>query len=92
MRLSALELLAKLQQCYGLRMLEVIKEADLVPSLLKMYSLYPYNDVALRYVTNILLAALDQNIAKELEQKAAPPKRPSRILDLEPIDAQTNDT
>lgn len=63
MRLAALELLYKLQLCYGVRMLEVIKEADLFPSLLKMYELYPYNDVALRHVTMILLFALDTDLA-----------------------------
>ena len=70
-------------------MLEVLKEADLFPYLLKMYELYPYNDVALRYVTNIILFALDHKTAKELEKKYAPPKRPSRMLELEPIESPT---
>jgi hypothetical protein len=64
MRLAALELLDKLQLCYGLRMHEIFKEADLFTSLLKMYALYPYNDIALRYVTSIFMFALDPKIAK----------------------------
>jgi len=86
MRLAALELLDKLQLCYGIRMLEVMKEVDLFPSLLKMYVQYPYNDVALRYVTNLILHSLDHKAAKELDKKSAPPQRPSRMLDLEPIE------
>lgn len=85
MRLSALELVDKLQTCYGLRMLEVFKEADLFSSLIKMYAFYPYNDMALRLVSNILSSALDDKLAKSMAQKAAPAKRPSRILELEPI-------
>ena len=64
MRLSALELLNKLQLCYGIRMLEVIKETDLFSSLLKMYAMYPYNDIALRYVTSVISYALDPALAK----------------------------
>ena len=67
MRLAALELLHKLHLSYGLRMLEVIRDADLYPSLLKMFELYPYNDVALRHCTNIILFAIDHKIAKEIE-------------------------
>lgn len=85
MRLSAIELLDKLQLSYGIRMLDVIKEADLFPSLLQMYALYPYNDIALRHVTNLISFALDPALAKTLSERSAPPKRPSRILDLEPI-------
>ena len=66
-------------------MLEVFKEADLFSSLIKMYAFYPYNDMALRLVSNILSSALDDKLAKSIAQKSAPPKRPSRILDLEPI-------
>ena len=83
MRLSVLELLDKLQSCYGLRMLELFKEADLFNALIKMYAMFPYNDIALRHVTNIIAHALDSKLAKDL---FAPPKRPSRILDLEPVD------
>ena len=87
MRLTALELLDKLQLCYGLRMLEVLKEADLFMSLLKMYALYPFNDIALRHVTSILTYSLDHKIAKELAEKVIVLKqtRPSRPLDLEEI-------
>ena len=85
MRLSAIELLDKLQLSYGIRMLDVIKEADLFASLLQMYALYPYNDIALKHVTNLISFALDPALAKTLSERSAPPKRPSRILDLEPI-------
>lgn len=64
MRMSALEVIDKLHMCYGLRMLEVFKEADLFSSLIKMYALYPYNDIALRYVSNILCFTLDHKLAK----------------------------
>ena len=66
-------------------MLDVIKETDLFPSLLKMYSLYPYNDIALKHVTNVISFALDPSLAKTLHEKSAPPKRTPKILDLEPI-------
>ena len=92
MRLSSLELLDKLQLCYGLRMLEVFKEADLFTVLLKMYALYPYNDIGLRYVTSIISYALDHTLAQAITQRQEPPKRPSRILDLEPIQAADDTT
>ena len=66
MRIKALELLDKLHLCYGIRMLEVFREADLYNSLLKFYALYPYNDIALRFVTSILAYSLDNNLAKTL--------------------------
>ena len=91
MRLSAIELLDKLQLSYGIRMLDVIKEADLFPSLLKMYALFPYNDIALKHVTNLISFALDPALAKTLSERSAPPKRPSRILDLEPISSLEQD-
>ena len=64
MRLGALELIDKLNSCYGLPMLEVFKEADLFTSLLKLYALHPYNDIAHRYVTNVITFALDHSLAK----------------------------
>ena len=69
MRLSALELIDKLQLNYGIRMLEVIKETDLFPSFLKMYALYPYNDIALKHVTNLISYALDPALAKTLNER-----------------------
>ena len=66
MRLAALELVEKLQTSYGLRMLEVFKDADLFSSLIKMYAFYPYNDMALRLVTNIISSALDDKLAKSM--------------------------
>mmetsp|Transcript_21998 Transcript_21998/g.29392 ORF Transcript_21998/g.29392 Transcript_21998/m.29392 type:complete len:104 (-) Transcript_21998:449-760(-) len=91
MRLSALELVDKMSSCYGLTMLWAFKEADLFSSLIKMYAFYPYNDMALRLVSNILSSALDDKLAKSIAQKAAPPKRPSRILELEPIMNNTDE-
>ena len=85
MRLAALELVDKLQLCYGLRMLEVYRDADLYASLLKMYAQYPYNDMALRLATSVLSYALDHKLAKIMTAKQTPPKRPTRTLDLEPI-------
>ena len=69
MKLSSLELLDKLQLCYGLRMLEVFREADLYSVLLKMYALYPYSDIGLRYVTSIISYTLDHTLAKAITQK-----------------------
>ena len=92
MRLAALELLDMLQMHYGIRMLDIYREADLYTSLMKFYALYPYNDIALRYVTSILAHALDIELAKNIlnTQVAKSEKqllgRPSRgILDLERI-------
>ena len=98
MRLAALELLDMLHTFYGLRMLDVYREADLYNALIKFYALYPYNDIALRYVTSILANALDVDFAKSIlktKQAASRPEntvfgRPSRgILDLERV--TTND-
>ena len=69
MRLAALELIDKLQSCYGLRMLEVFRDADLFSSLLKMYALYPFNDIALRHVTNVISHAIDTELAKAMGTK-----------------------
>jgi len=93
MRLAALELLEKLQLCYGIRILEVFKDADLFTSLIKMYAFYPYNDMALRLITSVLSSTLDDKLAKAMNAKQAPPKRHSRILELEPIrDAELTET
>ena len=91
MRLAALELLEALHKYYGVRMLDVYREADIYTSLMKFYALYPYNDIALRYVTSILAHALDIELAKTmLKPQATKPEkifgRPSRgILDLERV-------
>ena len=50
-------------------MLDIIKEANLFPSLLKMYALFPYNDIALKHVTNIISFALDPVLAKTLDER-----------------------
>ena len=49
---------------------------------MKMYALYPYNDMALRYVTNIISYSLDNTIAKELIEAKGQPKRISRIITM----------
>mgnify|MGYP000616112439 CR=1 FL=1 len=89
MRLSALELLDKLQLCYGIRMLDVFKEAadsDLYSSLIRMYARYPYNDIALRHVTSIIAYSMDHDLAKQMSERQDKPKqRASKLLDLEPL-------
>ena len=55
--------------------MEVLQEADLYSSLLKMYALYPNNDIALQYVTSIISYAIDHKLAKEHTDKMAPPKK-----------------
>ncbi len=82
MKLAALELIDKLQNCYGLRMLEVFRDADIFSSLLKMYALYPFNDIALRHVTNVISYALDPELAKAMGTKHIAPKSQMRILEL----------
>ena len=84
-RLSALELLDKLQLSYGLRMLEKFKDEDLYSTLMKMFALYPFNDIAHRYIVNIISFALDKKIGKKFFDAGAPPKRVNKFLDLELI-------
>lgn len=45
-------------------MLEVLKDSDVYTSLMKMYALYPFNDMAQRYVTSIISYSLDHKLAK----------------------------
>jgi len=85
MRLSALEILDKMQLCYGLRMLEVFKEADIFSKLIKMYGLFPFNDIALRFVSNVLCFGLDDKLAREAAAKQTAPQKPVRVIQLEPI-------
>ena len=92
MRLAAIELLDKLHMSYGLRMLEQFVEDDVFTILLRMYDLYPFNDVALRCVTNIIAHALDNKLASEIHQKSKVKSRPSRLLDLEPINQSETET
>ena len=69
-KLSALELLNKLNKCYGIRMLETFKEADLFATLLEYYEVFPYNDIALKIITNIVAYALDSKSAKAVDKAA----------------------
>ena len=66
-KLTALELLNKLLKCYGVKMLEIYKEADLYSTLLNYYEVFPYNDIALKLVTNILARSINQQAAKAAE-------------------------
>ena len=59
-KLTALELLNKLLKCYGVKMLEIYKEADLYSTLLNYYEVFPYNDIALKLVTNIIARSINQ--------------------------------
>ena len=90
MRLAALQLLDKLQACYGLRMLEIFKEADLYNSLLRMYPLYPYNDMAMLHITSIIANAIDPKLVSEVKLQFKVPKKPNRFLELERIDQGAN--
>ena len=77
-KLSALELLDKLHKCYGIRMLEAFKEADLYSTLLEYYEVFPYNDIALKLITSIFAHTLDHKEAKaadKVEAKANESKR-----------------
>lgn len=65
-RLAELELLDKLQACYGIRILETYKETELITALVKLYALFPFNDMAMRYVTGILANTLDTGLAKAI--------------------------
>ena len=66
-KLTALELLNKLLKCYGVKMLEIYKEADLYSTLLNYYEVFPYNDIALKLVTNIIARSINQQAAKAAE-------------------------
>lgn len=68
-KLSALELLDKLHKCYGVRMLEAFKEADLYSTLLEYYEVFPYNDIVLSIITNIIAYTLDWKAAKAAEKE-----------------------
>ena len=70
-KLAALELLDKLHKCYGVRMLEAFKEADLYSTLLEYFEAFPYNDIALKLITNIIAYTLDAKAAKAAEKAAA---------------------
>ena len=52
-------------------MLEIYKEADLYSTLLNYYEVFPYNDIALKLVTNILARSINQQAAKAAEQEEA---------------------
>lgn len=58
-KLTALELLNKLLKCYGIKMLETFKEADLYSTLLNYYEVFPFNDIALKLVTNIFARSIN---------------------------------
>ena len=70
-KLSALELLDKLHKCYGIRMLEAFREADLYSTLLEYYEVFPYNDIALKLITNIFAHTLDHKAAKAADKEEA---------------------
>ena len=70
-KLTALELLNKLLKCYGVKMLETFKEADLYSTLLNYYEVFPYNDIALKLVTNIFARSINHQAAKLAEQQEA---------------------
>ena len=70
-KLSALELLEKLHKCYGIRMLEAFREADLYSTLLEYYEVFPYNDIALKLISNIFAHTLDYKSAKAADKEEA---------------------
>ena len=69
MRLASLELVEKAMRCYGIRMLKTFEDADFFSTLLKLYGLYPFNDIALSLVTNILAHAIDFKLADEQQKQ-----------------------
>ena len=52
-------------------MLEIFKEVDLFVTMLEYYAAFPYNDIALKLVTNIFAFTLDDKAAKAAEKEAA---------------------
>ena len=70
-KLYALELLDKLHKCYGIRILEAFREADLYSTLLEYYEVFPYNDIALKLITNIFAHTLDHKAAKVADKAEA---------------------
>ena len=70
-KLSALELLDKVHKCYSVRMLEAFREADLYSTLLEYYEVFPYNDIALKLISNIFAHTLDHKTAKVADKEEA---------------------
>ena len=60
-------------------------------TLLKMFALYPFNDIAHRYITNIISFALSEKIGKKFFDAGQPPKRVNKFLDLELINSDDKD-
>ena len=52
-------------------MLETFKQADLFSTLLEYYEVFPYNDIALKIITNIIAHTLDSKSAKAVEKEEA---------------------
>lgn len=80
-RLASLELIKRSLVCLGPRMLAVIRDADLLSSLLKLYGLFPFSDILLFHVTGILCHALDykETIAED-EKNSKVGLKPTNIF------------
>jgi len=52
-------------------MLQSFKETDLYSTLFEYYEVFPYNDIALSIITNIIAHTLDHKLAKVAEKEAA---------------------
>ena len=63
MRLVSIELLEKAMHFFGIKMLKVYEDAELYSTLIKFFGIFPFNDIALKTVSNILAHALDQEEA-----------------------------
>ena len=48
-------------------MLETYKEADLYSTILNYYEFFPYNDIALKIVTNIFARSINNTAAQAAE-------------------------
>ena len=68
MRLASIELIEKAMRFFGIRMLKTFEDADLFSTLIKFYGIVPFNDIALKAVTNVISHAIDYDLAAEEEK------------------------
>ena len=63
MRLASIELTEKAVRCFGVKMLKAFTDTDLYQSLIKLYGIFPFNDIVMSLITSILSRAIDFTLA-----------------------------
>ena len=84
MRLASIELIEKAMTYFGIKMLKTFEDADLFSTLIKFYGLFPFNDMVLKAVTNVISHAIDYDLANEDEKEMSKvvPKKPRFAFSL----------